>query len=360
MQGNRRRTGFTSLLFLALLAVAVVSLLPGCPKNIAQDKRTGSDGRSKGARSIFLENGEGKTKGIVTYPGGDRVDWKSVTLPEGQVGTLSLKLSWRTPRPGLALGFDVFDEYGKRIVTEKGGKKKRRRSRSRSADIEFAKGKYFIRVYAPFRGDAGAYTLRVAFTATGDSGFDWTTADVPEPPRLPAVPASEVPCDPINFDRKNPACANVCPSVYDPNWLGCEKQCPRPPDVNNPACWATMPCPTPPRKEVKACRTEDFPECDPDNRDPKNPRCEGFKRPSVRGKIINVQATSDGTIITINRGEEKNVKLGWSGRLLRPSGKALEGSDFKIIKVTKREAVAKVRLNTDTVNANRDVELEEP
>ena len=163
MHGNLRRTGFLGVTFFAWFVILALGALTACPKFVSQDKRTGSDGRSKGARSVFIENGEGKTKGIVTYPGGDRVDWKSVTLPEDQVGTLSMKLTWRSPREGLALGFDVFDQYGKLIVTQKGGKKKRRLSRSRSADIESAKGKYLIRVYAPFRGDAGKYTLRVAF-----------------------------------------------------------------------------------------------------------------------------------------------------------------------------------------------------
>ena len=50
--------------------------LAGCAHNVGQDDHTGADGKEKGAKTITLENGEGKAKGIVTYPGGDRVDWK--------------------------------------------------------------------------------------------------------------------------------------------------------------------------------------------------------------------------------------------------------------------------------------------
>ncbi len=358
MHGKSAHCGAWSLF--AGLALVGLLLVGACAKHVPQDKATGSDGKIKGARPIELDNGEAKVRGIVTYPGGDRIDWRSIELPKDQVGTLSLKLSWVAPRPGLSLAVDVFDEWGKQVASERGGKRKSNR-RSRSADIENARGKYLIRVYAPFRGDAGKYTLKVSFTqAVAEAAFDWRQVEIPDPPRLAAVPAAEVPCDIYNFDRKNPACATMCPQQFDPSWPGCADRCPNPPDINNPKCWGSMPCPTPPDRRVKACRAEDFPPCDPDRKDPKNPNCDNFKVAPVRGKIINVQAATDGTIVTINRGEDKKIAPGWTGRLLRPNGKPVEGSDFKIIKVTKREAVGKVRLNTDTVNNNRDVELEAP
>src|SRR4051812_30114325 len=95
-----------------------------CAHNVPQDKATGDDGRQKGAKEITLENGEAHVPGIVTYPGGDRIDWKFVQLPDKQVGTLDVKLTWQPPRPGLQLVFDVFDEWGWPIgETKKFGKK---------------------------------------------------------------------------------------------------------------------------------------------------------------------------------------------------------------------------------------------
>ena len=49
-----------------------------------------NDGKVKGAKKIELENGEAKARGIVTYPGGDRVDWKVIELPANATGQLKL------------------------------------------------------------------------------------------------------------------------------------------------------------------------------------------------------------------------------------------------------------------------------
>src|SRR5262245_2967679 len=84
-------------------------VIAACWQDVAQDGATGNDGKLKGAKEMKLENGEAKAKGIVTYPGGDRIDWKLIELPAGKRGTLDLKLQWVPPRPGLQLAFDVFD-----------------------------------------------------------------------------------------------------------------------------------------------------------------------------------------------------------------------------------------------------------
>src|SRR5262245_24879965 len=92
----------------------------GCAANVPQDKATGPDGRIRGAKEIKLENGEGVAKGIVTYPGGDRVDWKIIELPAGKRGRLDFSMKWTTPRPGLQLGFDVFDQWNAPVANAKG------------------------------------------------------------------------------------------------------------------------------------------------------------------------------------------------------------------------------------------------
>src|SRR5262249_50932593 len=96
---------------IGLVTCGVFSAL-SCAHNVGQDASSGNDAKQNGAKTITLETGEGRSSGIVTYPGGDRIDWKLVELPEKQRGTLDIKLAWNSPRPGLQLAFDVFNEWG--------------------------------------------------------------------------------------------------------------------------------------------------------------------------------------------------------------------------------------------------------
>ena len=144
------------------LALGAILLLTACPHIVGQSAHTGADGTPKGAKPVALENGEGKGRGIVTYPGGDRVDWKMIELPKDKVGTLTLKLSWSAPRPGLDLSFAVYDEYFWPIAEAKPRRHTSRTSKKLDP-IANAKGKYYVMVYASNRGDAGKYTLAVNF-----------------------------------------------------------------------------------------------------------------------------------------------------------------------------------------------------
>ena len=96
-----------------------------CANNVPQDRATGPDGKAKGAVPIALEEGEGRVRGIVTYPGGDRVDWKLIELPDGKRGKLDLQMSWTTPRPGLSVAFDVFDQWNVPVVEASSNKRSR-------------------------------------------------------------------------------------------------------------------------------------------------------------------------------------------------------------------------------------------
>src|SRR5262249_36225736 len=136
-----------------------------CAHDVEQDRATGVDGKIEGAKPIKFDNGEGVAKGIVTYPGGDRVDWKSVEVPAGKHGTLDFQLTWQAPRPGLQLAFDVFDQSNTPIVVTKSSVRKR--GHQRTATIADAAGTYFVRVYAPRRTDAGTYKLTASFHETG-------------------------------------------------------------------------------------------------------------------------------------------------------------------------------------------------
>jgi hypothetical protein len=344
------------------LCLASVAL--SCAHNVAQDSSTGGDGKEKGAKPVTLENGEGHAGGIVTYPGGDRVDWKLIDLPDKQRGKLDIKLSWTPPRPGLQLAFDVFDEWNQPVVQSQKTSKKRSKGRTREATVDGAKGKYFVRIYAVGRGDAGKYRLTVDFKEqTAGPTFDPLKLEIPDPPKLAAVPEAEVPCDEAQFDAKNPACKTICPAAgAPPGWPPCKDKCPNPPDVNVPACLATMPCPSPPDRRVKACVPAKFPKCpDPKNPDQNNPNCDNIKVPPVTNRIIAKTIQGSEVIITIGAGSTAGVAPNWGGTVLRgESDQPLTGGDIKIVRVDKAVTVGKVRLTPDQLLTNPRVRLSAP
>jgi hypothetical protein len=341
----------------------ILLALLSCAHNVGQDEHSGEDSRPKGAKPITLDQNEGKTKGIVTYPGGDRVDWKVLELPEKEKGTLDVKLQWTPPRPGLQLAFDVFNEYGVQIGQSKRAGKKSK-SRVRTASVLGAKGKLFIRVYAVNRADAGSYKLVVDFTQdTGPINLDLSKVEIPDPPKLAAVPEAEIPCDEFTFDVKNPGCKSICPtSNAPPGWPACKGKCPDPPDVNNSACWATMPCPNPPDRRVHACPKAKWPRClDINNPDPNNPNCDDATAPPVTARVIKNEVQGTDTVITIAAGSEQGVSTSWTGHVLRAdSDQPLDGGDVHIFRVGKRECAGRVHLTTDTISQNPRVKITPP
>jgi hypothetical protein len=346
----------------AALGFAILAAL-SCAHNVPQDKATGPDGKVKGAKAITLENGEAKANGIVTYPGGDRVDWKLLELPANETGSLDIKLTWTPPRPGLQLAFDVFDEWNTPIVQSKKTSKKRSTSRVKTAVVDNARGKYFIRVYAMNRGDAGKYKLTVEFKpAAGTLVTDLTKIDIPEPPKLAGVPEAEATCDEFTFDPKNPACRTVCPTAgAPPGWPACKGKCPDPPDPANEACWDKV-CPNPMTQRSKACmrQKEKFPPCDKANPDPENWKC-GVKDPPVVGRVIKNEVQGSDVVITIAVGSDNGITKDWTGRVLRgDSDTPIDGGDVKVIRVGKRETIGKVRMTTDQIAANPKVKLSPP
>lgn len=343
------------------LGSALVSLFVlSCAHNVAQDKATGNDGKNKGARELVLENGEAKASGIVTYPGGDRVDWKLIELPENRKGRLDFKLQWTPPRPGLQLAFDVFDEWNAPVIASKKTSRRRAKGRTKTAKLEGAKGKYYIRVYAVDRGDAGKYKLTVEFTeASAATLFDPLKLEIPEPPKLAAVPEPEIPCDPNQFDQKNPACRNICPEFgAPPGWPPCKDKCPNPPDVNIPSCQATMPCPNPPDRRVRSCKASQWAKCDLANKDPQNPNCDNAKADPVTARVLKNEIQGGDLIITIGAGSNSGISKGWRATVLRgDTDTPLSGGDVTIVRVDKNATVGRVKLTTDQIKANDRVKL---
>jgi hypothetical protein len=348
--------------------LAGLLVLASCAHNVPQDSNTGEDGKEKAAKPITLENGEGRATGIVTYPGGDRVDWKLIELPDKQHGKLDIQLAWTPPRPGLQLAFDVFDEWNRPIVQSQKTAKKRAKGRTRSATVDDAKGKYLVRVYAVGRGDAGKYRLTVDFKeTTAGPAFDPLKLDIPDPPKLAAVPEAEVPCDEFQFDPKNPACKAVCPQANaPPGWPACKDKCPAPPDVNVAACQLTMACPNPPDRRVKSCvadKLHKWPNCpDPRNPDPNNPNCDGITIPPVIGRIVNSQVQGSEMIVTIAAGSNSGVAPNWTAHVLTGSSGVtpLPGGDIKVIRVDKQVTIGKTKLTQDQLLNNPRAKLAAP
>ena len=345
-----------------LLSLGILLAL-SCAHNVPQDSATGTDGKVKGAKELKLENGEVKATGIVTYPGGDRVDWKSLQLPEKIRGSVDIRLQWQPPRPGLQLAFDVFDEWNQPVVQSK-RTSHRSHSRVRTATIDNAKGKYYIRVYAVGRGDAGKYKLTIDFKEnTGPIALDMSKVEIPEPPKLAAVPVEEAGCDEFTFEVKNPACRNICPTANPPpGWPACKGKCPDPPDKENPACWNSMPCPKPPDRRIRSCKTSAFPKClDINNPDPNNPNCDNATAPPVTARVIKNEVQGGDVLVTVAAGSDQGVSKTWKGHMLRgDSDSPMDGGDVTVIRVGKRETIGKVHLTTDQIAANPRVKLVPP
>ena len=339
-------------------------MLLACAHNVSQDKATAADGKVKGAKELQFENGEAVSRGIVTYPGGDRVDWKVIEVPDKKAGDLDFRLTWSPPRPGLLLGFDVFDEWNTPVASSKKAGKKSKRSRSRSASLKGARGKYFVRIYAVERGDAGKYKLTVEFKeAVAGLIFDPLKLDIPEPPKLADVPGPEATCDEFTFDMKNPACKMVCPSAgAPPGWPACKGKCPTPPSVDEPSCHATMPCPKgQPDERIKACKITDWPSC-PNKADPdlSNPRCREKAKPVI-GRALKNDVSGSGVAVVVGVGSSSGVTKEWKAQVLRGDGdQPFPNGDGKVIRVDKNSTTVIVGLTTDQVSANPRVKLSPP
>lgn len=284
-----------------LLGVPIALLIAGCARNVPQDSHSGKDFSPKGAKTIALEGGEGSSrKDIVTYPGGDRVDWKVLEIPEGPKGVLEVKIHYKSPRPGLDLAFSVFDADFHEVGAAGPTPKDPEGSKSVKVDPVGA-GTYYLQVYAPERGDAAEYLVMVRFKEAdllADAGGAAEPSDIPFPPSLPAVPEAE-------------------------------PDAPPPPPPEDPPGGTTPPDPI--EDPVVAAEP-------------------------VKAKVMNYQVSSSGLIITLDKGADAGIDRGWSGVVLRGSSDTtLDGGEFKIIKVTATRAVGKVNMSVDQIKANRYV-----
>lgn len=293
-----------------LIAVSIGSLVPlACKATIKQDANSGKDYRSKGAKKIKIEDNEGRSKrDVVTYPGGDRVDWKEFEIAKDQPpGELTIRVKHTPPRPGLDVAFDVYDEYFDRVgrAKPKGGK------RSKKVVVDNARpGKYYVMVYAPERGDAGKYRVRVRFKPgkVKEEEPEPGPEVYPDPPKLAAVPEPEPEAEKI-------PCPND-PTKFQPDCPGPKVPCPDDPTKFEPDC---------PVKVVKP----------------------------IPCRIVNYKISASGGVVVIcDKGTKHGVDKGWKGQLVDRSGNAVGGGVFTVTRVTSNQATGKVRLSVDQVKAN--------
>ncbi len=352
-----------------VLGLAAMCVVAACAHNVPQDKATSTDGRIKGAKPIALDHGEASDSGIVTYPGGDRVDWKVVELPDKQRGTLDVTLTWTTPRPGLKLGFDVFDAWNNPVGAAK--RDTESKSKNRLASIKNAKGKYFIRVYAVGRGDAGRYKLALSFKETSTKPpIDWLAIPIDNPPKLADLPGVVVPCDEFQPDLANPECKKKCWPGAPANWPGCANKCNvTPPDPAIPACAATMDCPRGGDIRVKRCTKRDFPPCpDPKKPDLNNLNCIGITVAPVIGRIVGTQIQGSEVVLKIAVGTHSGVTKDWRGEVLQGGTKTaqpavvkpMSGGTITVTGVDADVTYARTTLTPDQLAANPWVRLSAP
>lgn len=297
--------------------VASLIMASACAHNVPQDHATGADGKQRGARPLVLEDGEARIKDVVTYPGGDRVDWKRIDLPAGKRGTLDLRMSYSTPRPGLRVTIDVFDQWNTRLWG--GGS-----ARAPRHTIPDAAGTYFVRIHAPRRTDAGTYRLAAAFVEEPPPPiFKPLGLVVSEPPRLPAIPDPPSTCE--VFSARDPACQTACPPGAPPTWVGCAPPAAAPVAPVTPVTPVTAATPT---------------------------------AAPVTARVLAYEVQGDGLLVTIGAGSADGVTKAWKASLLRgDSGAPLPGGSATMIRIDKRRTIIKVRVTPDQLRDNQAVLL---
>lgn len=303
-------------------ALACLVVCGACANNVAYDKATGPDGKIKGAVPIMLAENAGASKGIVTFPGGDRIDWRLIELPEGKKGRLDLQMTYSTPRPGLRATFDVFDQWQAPVkdaaVSGKG--------RIKTASVPKATGKYFVRIYAPRRGDAAQYKLTAEFHPEVDlPGFDPIPLAIPDPPKLAELPDPPSKCEVFKAD--DPACAG-CPATAPVDWKGCVKTPPPPPPDPGTGGGTVVVTPPPPTKPVIA-------------------------------RVLKVSVDGDALEVTLGSGSEHGIGKDWKGAVvLRGATESpLSGGTATVVRVNKTTTLIRVKLTTNQMGENSNVKL---
>jgi hypothetical protein len=285
-----------------------------CAHSVREDAASGRDGTQAGARIVRIDHGTATLSGIVTYPGGDRVDWAEIALPEHERGTLDLRLGWTPPRPGLQLAFDVFDGANRPVASaDSAGTDARRTGNRRSATVQGATGSYYVRIFAVERGDAGAYRLTATFRPDPEPAAP--PVELAAPPRPGEVSEPELPCA-TSTDPGGPPCGDDREPGVAPRPAG--------------------------RRFASTDRIGDV------------------ARP-ITSRIRSTMIQSSVVVVVIDAGTDQGVLRTWKATVLRGDGDApLDGGDIILLRVERRIAVGKTHLTVEQLADNPRVRLTPP
>ncbi|MCE9575341.1 MAG: hypothetical protein K8W52_19475 [Deltaproteobacteria bacterium] len=271
----------------ALPFVMTYATNAACAHRVGQDAHTGPDGDPEGAEVMTFAGGTARTRGTVTYPGGDRVDWKRLDI-DGW-GTLDLELRWSSPQPDTVLGFEVYDQDGDLVARTETRERDAAADRHRATVVGLdARGTHFVDVFAPTRADAAAYELVVRLTPMPPPLT--STFEVPFPPPLPAVPPPPGAAGPA---APTPRCANGS--------LG--PHCPSPPLCPGPTC-------SPPR--------------------------------ALAAKVVGLTIVGSSAIATLDRGADDGVDMTWTVRY--PSDPELVCT---LVQVNRQRSTCRIAANVE-------------
>jgi len=345
----------------SILWIVGLVVTSGCPHNVNQDVASGPDAKITGAKTLKIAQSSVKESGIVTYPGGDRVDWKAIELPSGKHGRLDVTLTYSTPRPGLKVSFDVYDKFRMRVDEQHVAYKTEKHTRT--ASLVDVSDKVFVRVYAPKRGDAGKYQLTASFVEA-EAPIDLSKLALPAPPPLPEV---DKPCTPDTWARGKKGCEDICPTTQPPHShiAACEKTCDGRNDPEIKSCADTMPCDGRNDPRIKSCAA--VMAC-PSPADSRIAACNKplTPPPPVYGDIVYNSISGNDTILTITATTDQKIATGWKGTIVaKGSDTPLDKGDFVVERVEEHRNApttirARVHLRPDGFRGNLRVRIQGP
>ena len=272
----------------------------------------------------FDEDFETEADGELSYLKRRRARWFAVEIPEdgelevllevAPLGLAAEAAEYEDEEDPFDVAFEVYSGESYKMLERADNEADDAGDRKRSRKVTgLLRGRYLIHVYLQRRLDESEYNLRVKYNRAVvevDTDFPRQVAYV-EP--LPVVPA---------FDDA-PEGGKRCKS---------------------PKC----------RKKPKGKRPKNGKKPDRSSGD--------VPAGAITAKIIGVrQASSGGTHITINVGNNRGIEKGWKGRVITGKGKSIPGGSFTIKKVAARTATATVRgASPDSVSGAQRVRISPP
>jgi hypothetical protein len=239
----------------------------------------------------------------VSYPQRKRAKWFAIDVPV--MGALEIKLSFSSsavnadPDAPFDLAFELLDGNYNVVTKADPEDQDVGTSKKTRAVPKLKRGRYYLHVYTLGRMDEADFNLHVKFT--------------PAPPK----PMKEIPNFPAEVAYVPPLPA--VPPIDD---------APPPPKKVHHGGHHVASKPTEPTK-------------------PEQPETPG----GLMARISQISDAGGKTKITISRGSEDGVDVGWKGYVVNKAGKRVSNGGFTVTKVTSNECEAIVSLSFDDTRA---------